>query len=298
VKVVEAGNMTAAAQRLGLAQPALGAQIKQLEDELGVKLLVRHSRGVDVTEPGRLLAERARAILADVDRTRADLRALGARHADHLVLGVNPSIVLMLGADLLHHARAEMPDVALSLVEERTPVLLDALDRGQINVSFLYNVADRPGLERWALVEEDLLLVTAPTGKRVPDTVSLAEALNHDLVIAGSRGIIRRIVEDEARRLGLKMRLAWEVHSISSTKTMIAEGEVASIMPFSLAAEEIRSGVLLARRIDRPALTRTLYVVRPKEREAFVHEDQIARFLDYIVAELLKDIGPYARSLR
>jgi hypothetical protein len=48
--------------------------------------------------------------------------------------------------------------------------------------------------------------------------VSLAEALSHDLAIAGSRGVIRRIVEDEARRLGLKMKLAWEVHSISSTR--------------------------------------------------------------------------------
>lgn len=298
MKVVEAGNMTAAAQRLGLAQPALGAQIKQLEDELGVKLLVRHSRGVEATEAGKLLTERARGILSEVDRTRAELRAMGARHADHLVLGVNPSIVLMLGADLLHRAREEMPDVALSLVEERTPVLLEALDRGQINVSFLYNVADRPGLERSAVIEEDLLLVTAPKEAPVPETVSLAEALSHDLAIAGSRGVIRRIVEDEARRLGLKVKLAWEVHSISSTRAMIEDGEAASIMPFSLAADALRSGALLGRRIDRPALTRTLYVVRPREREPFIHEDQITRFLDYIVAELLKDIGPYARSLR
>ena len=88
-----------------------------------------------------------------------------------------------------------MPDVAVSLVEERTPVLLEALDRGQINVSFLYNIADRPGLERRAVVEEDLLLVTAPTKKPVPETCSFTEALEHDLVIAGSRGVIRRIVE-------------------------------------------------------------------------------------------------------
>lgn len=298
MKVVEAGNMTAAAQRLGLAQPALGAQIRQLEDELGVKLLVRHSRGVEPTQAGRLLAERARAILSQVDRTRLELRALGSRHEDHLVLGVNPSIVLMLGADLIHRARDEMPDVAVSLVEERTPVLLEALDRGQINVSFLYNIADRPGLERRAVVEEDLLLVTAPPQKPVPETVSFTEALEHDLVIAGSRGVIRRIVETEARRLGLKMKLAFEVHSVTSMKAMIAEGETASIMPFSLAADELRSGALFGRRIDRPALTRTLYVVRPAEREPFTHEDQIAEFLDHVVAELLKDIGPYARALQ
>lgn len=298
MKVVEAGNMTAAAQRLGLAQPALGAQIRQLEEELGVKLLLRHSRGVEATAAGRLLHERARSILAEVDRTRLDLRAMGDREQDHLVLGVNPSIVLTLGADLLKRARAEMPDVLVSLVEERTPVLLEALDRGQINVAFLYNIADRPGLERRAAVEEDLLLVTAPTKEPVPATVSLAEALDHDLVIAGSRGVIRRIVEGEAKRLGLRMKLAWEVHSITSMKAMIAQGDAASIMPYSLAAEEIRSGALLARRIDRPALTRTLYVVRPQEREPFLHEDQIAGFLDHVVDALLERIGPYARSLR
>lgn len=290
--------MTAAAQRLGLAQPALGAQIRQLEEELGVKLLVRHSRGVQPTEAGRLLAERARAILAQVDRTRLDLRAMGARDQDHLVLGVNPSIVLVLGADLLHRAREEMPDVLLSLVEERTPVLLEALDRGQVNVSFLYNIGDRPGLERVAVIEEDLLLVTAPSSKPLPETVSLTEALDHDLVIAGSRGVIRRIVEGEAKRLGLRMKLAWEVHSVSSMKAMIAEGEAASIMPFSLAAEELASGELLGRRIDRPALTRTLYIVRPQEREPFAHEDQVGVFLGHVVEQLLQRIGPYARSLR
>lgn len=290
--------MTAAAQRLGLAQPALGAQIRQLEEELGVKLLLRHSRGVEPTVAGLLLHERARSILAEVDRTRLDLRAMGDHEQDHLVLGVNPSMVMTLGADLLLRARAEMPDVSASLVEERTPVLLDALDRGQINVAYLYNIADRPGLERRAVLEEDLLLVTAPLKETASGTVSLAEALDHDLVIAGARGVIRRIVETEAKRLGLRMKLAWEVHSITSMKAMIARGEAASIMPFSLAADEIRSGALLARRIDRPALTRTLYVVRPQERDSFVHEDQIAGFLDHLAETLLERIRPYARALR
>ncbi|HEY8579276.1 MAG TPA: LysR family transcriptional regulator, partial [Beijerinckiaceae bacterium] len=143
VKVVEAGNMTAAAQRLGLAQPALGAQIRQLEEELGVPLLLRHSRGVRPTEAGRLLAERARAILDEVEKARRELRALGRQERDHLTLGVTPSIVLTLGSELLTRAREEMPNVSVSLVEERTPVLLDALDRGQIDIAFLYETHDR-----------------------------------------------------------------------------------------------------------------------------------------------------------
>lgn len=289
--------MTAAAHRLGLAQPALGAQIKQLEDELGVALLLRHSRGVSPTPAGRLLHERARTILAEVERARQDLTAMGVRAQDHLVLGVNPSIVLTLGADLLLRAREEMPDVSVSLVEERTPVLLDALDRGQVNVAFLYNIEGRPGLDRRAVIEEDLLLVTAPPKEPAPPTVSLAEALEHDLAIAGSRGVIRRIVESEARRLALRMRLAWEVHSVTSMKAMIARGEAASILPYSLAAEELRAGTLVARRIDRPALTRTLYLVRPQDRAPFAHEDAVNAFLGRVVDTLLARIGPYARRL-
>jgi len=290
--------MTAAAQRLGLAQPALGAQIRLLEEELGLSLLLRHSRGVTPTQAGRLLHERARAILADVDRARIDVRALGQRDRDHLALGVPPSIVLMLGSDLMTSARADMPNVSTSLIEERTPVLLEALGRGQVNVAWLYNIEDAPGLDRRAVLEEDLLLVTAPDKAPASQSVSLAEALQFDLVIAGARGVIRRIVEQEARRLSLSLRLAFEVHSVTSMRGMIVRGEAASIMPFSLAAPELRSGQLVARRIDRPTLTRTLYVVRPQEREAFVSQPEIDAFLDRTVDDLCAGMQPYARSLR
>jgi LysR family nitrogen assimilation transcriptional regulator len=297
VKVVEAGNMTAAAQRLGLAQPALGAQIRQLEDELGVPLLVRHSRGVTPTEAGRLLQARARDILSQVDRTRRELRAIGRTERDHLVLGVTPSMVLTLGPELLTRAREEMPNVSTSLVEERTPVLLEALDRGQVNIAFLYETHDRAGLDRRAVIEEDLLLVTGPQSQPTGPNVSLAEALSHELVIAGSRGVIRRIVEGEAKRLSLKVKLAYEVHSVTPMRAIIARGEAASIMPFSLVADALRSGELLGRRIERPALTRTLYIVREADRAPFVHEEEINAFLDSTVTRLLASIGPYARSL-
>ena len=290
--------MTAAAQRLGLAQPALGAQIRLLEQELGLPLLLRHSRGVTPTQAGRLLHERARAILTDVDRARIDVRALGQRDRDHLALGVPPSIVLMLGSDLMTSARTDMPNVSTSLIEERTPVLLEALGRGQVNVAWLYNIEDAPGLDRRAVLEEDLLLVTAPDKAPASQSVSLAEALQFDLVIAGARGVIRRIVEQEARRLSLSLRLAFEVHSVTSMRGMIVRGEAASIMPFRLAAPELRSGQLVARRIDRPTLTRTLYVVRPQEREAFVSQPEIDAFLDRTVDDLCAGMQPYARLLR
>ena len=75
VEVVEAGNMTRAAEQLHVAQTALGMQIRQLEEDLGVALLVRHSRGVEPTKAGSLLHTRAVSILKEVEETRKDVRA-------------------------------------------------------------------------------------------------------------------------------------------------------------------------------------------------------------------------------
>jgi LysR family nitrogen assimilation transcriptional regulator len=290
--------MTAAAEQLKVAQPALGVQIRQLETELGVDLLVRHSRGVTPTAAGQLLRERAARILADVDATRREVSAIGGARDDHVVLGVPPSMMLLLGPNLMIDARVEMPGVHLSLVEERSVVLLDALERGQINITFAWNVAEKPEIERIALLEEDLLLVTAPGEAGGEGPVSLAEALTHDLAIAGERGVIRNIVQAEARRLSLPLRLAFEVHSISAMKALIARGGAATIMPFSLAPRELNAGELVGRRIDRPSITRTLYAVRPARGSPFTRETDIQRFLDGVLRKALVAMGPHARALR
>ena len=290
--------MTAAAEHLNVAQPALGLQIRQLESELGLDLLVRHSRGVTPTEAGKLLFERARRILADVEATQRELQAFSSPKIDHVVLGMPPSLMLLLGPDILIEARRQLPGVSLSLVEERSVVLLDAIDRGQIDVAFAWNVAERADLQRIALLEEDLLLVTSPDTIMEPGPVSLAQALDFELVIAGERGIIRNIVQGEARRLGLAMRLAYEVHSISSMKALIGRSGGATIMPYSLAPREIDSGGLVARRIERPSITRTLYMVRPLKRPGFTHEEAVLAFLDALGGKTLAAMEPYARALR
>ena len=80
-KVVETGSFTAAAEMLHVSQPALGMQIRKLEDELGTKLLHRHSRGIAPTEAGRLIAHHAEAMIAHAARARQEVRADERRRA-------------------------------------------------------------------------------------------------------------------------------------------------------------------------------------------------------------------------
>jgi LysR family nitrogen assimilation transcriptional regulator len=296
-RVIEAGNMTAAAEQLHLAQPALGAQIRQLEKELNVALILRHSRGVSPTEAGRLLYERAKKILREVEDIRAEVQSLGAGKKDSIVLGLSPSIMLLIGAEVLLEAKREMPGVFLSLSEERSNVLAEALERDQLDVILAYNIGGRPGFERQAILEEDFVFVTSPENAPNAPTVSLAEALEAELVIGGERGLIRSIVEAEAQRLSLKLRVAFEVHSINSMKSLIARGVGASVMPYSLAAEELRAGKLVGRKIDRPALTRTLYAVMPAGRHGHAPDGEMMRFVKKLEKRILAALGPFGRAL-
>ena len=78
------------------------------------------------------------------------------------MLGLSPSIMLLIGADVLLEARREMPNVFLSLSEERSFVLAEALEREQLDVILAYNIGPRPGFDRKAILEEDFVFVTAP----------------------------------------------------------------------------------------------------------------------------------------
>src|SRR5690349_14508462 len=104
-RVVEAGNISRAAEQLFVAQPALGLQIRQLEQHLGVALLERHSRGVSVTHAGKLLYERACEILRSIEDTERAVVAAGRLESERIVLGLTTGVMSVLGRDIVVAAR-------------------------------------------------------------------------------------------------------------------------------------------------------------------------------------------------
>ena len=289
--------MTSAAQALRVAQPSLGAQMRALEEELGAPLLTRHSRGVTPTRAGALLHERAQKILADVETMRADVEALASAAPDVVALGAPPTVMTLIGPQLMLDAREALLGAQFSLVEERSVFLLEALERGELTLAFVWNAPEKPSLERTPLFEEEMLLLTAPQDAPSADPVTFAQALRHDLAIAGERGMIRSLVQAEARRLALPLKLAFEVHSLRAMKALVARGGVATIAPRSLCIEELADGSLVARRIVEPCIARALWLVRPARRPALTQEARLAAFIDALVGRMAALIGPSARRL-
>jgi DNA-binding transcriptional LysR family regulator len=109
VAVAEEGNVTRAAQRLHMAQPPLSAAIRQLEDQLGVRLLDRTTRGVALTAAGELLLERGRALLREADAVAAAVRAVEQAPSGLVSVGLSPAARVGLAPALLEGWAAGAP---------------------------------------------------------------------------------------------------------------------------------------------------------------------------------------------
>ncbi|MCX4390595.1 LysR substrate-binding domain-containing protein [Micromonospora peucetia] len=190
--VARHGSITAAARELRYTQSAVSRQIAALEADLGVALFDRLPRGVALTEPGRCLLPHAEAVLDRLTTAHRDLDALRGLGGGRLRVGAFPTAMAALVPRALAAFRAAYPRVALSVVEGRTPDLLERLLAGDADVAVVSAPADRPldtgRFDLRHLLDERLLVAVARDHRLARRrTVRLAE-LADDPFIAGSAG--------------------------------------------------------------------------------------------------------------
>lgn len=260
-------------------------------------LLARHSRGVSPTKAGRLLYERACEILRQVDEAEREVIAAGRQEREGIVLGMTNGVMSLIGRDMAIRTRAELPAVNLSLIEELSAVLIDALEREQIDIALAFDVHERPGLLRVPLLEDEVLLICAPAAAPAADPVQFADIIGMPLVLPGSRDVIRRMLQETAKRLALAPNVALDVASLGTIKRMVAQGDAATIMPYGSAVDEIEAGLLAGRRIANPALRRTLYLVRSLRRAPIQNEGALIDLLGTMLDVFLQRLGPLGTRL-
>jgi LysR family nitrogen assimilation transcriptional regulator len=298
-KVVEVRNITRAAEQLHIAQPALGLKIRQLEELLGVNLLHRHSRGVDPTPAGELLYKRAYAIFNMLEQTRRDVEKFGQRVCQHLVLGLTPSLVVLIGAEAAMTARQQLDNVSISLREEPSFALVDAVEAKEIDVAMAYAVAERPGIHLTPVLHEELLLITRPDQAPAEDIVTLEQVLDRELATGGKRDAGRRTLEAAAKERGLPVEIAYEMQSIAGLREIVMRGVAATVLPYGTVAHEIANGELVARRITNPVLMQTLSIVRraPEAGAPVLDESHLDAYLQQLVNLIAEKQGALARKI-
>ena len=289
--IVEARSFTRAADRLHIAQPALGAQVRKLEDELGTALLVRHSRGVEPTEAGELLLKHAVAIIRQVERARREVTDLSGPPRGEIALGITPTATALLATPLISACRDAYPEIALKIVEGMSEEIMRRLDENSVDIGFTYNPGAVRGVSAEPLLVEDLYLVRAARADDAGTVVSLREASRQRLILPEAGFGLRETVEAAARERGLSLDICLEINSVATMRELVEGGIGATILPFAAVRSLAEAGRLSAARIARPRLSRTLYFARASDYLETNVSRAVRRVIDQVIAGIVAGSG-------
>ena len=234
--IVEEGQFTRAAQRLGIAQSSLSAQIRGLEQELGLPVLDRTTRRVTVTGAGASLLATARSVLAEIDAVTAELQRQSGLLSGRLIIGMTPTPGPVDVVGLLADFHRLHPSIELSVREDLSVNLAAALREDQIDIGILTvsEPDDTSGLEVDPLATERLVAVL-PVGHRLAGLESLTvdQLRDESFVISPPGATIRSALLRTARDAGFRPRIAFESRETNRIRALVAAGLGVGILPRS-----------------------------------------------------------------
>jgi len=240
VAVAEELNFTRAAERLGISQPPLSLQIRQLEKELGTPLFHRRGRSVELTDAGRLLLEEARVILRQVETAKNGVRRRARGETGRLVVGsAGATYFHPLIPEIIREYGRRYPDIILAPQASNTALLVARLRAGQVDVALIRPpIADVERLLIEPLVDEDTVVVL-PNGHRLSklSSVPLAALAKEIFVLyprALNPGNYDAIIA-ACRSAGFNPTLGQEAPQIVSVIPLVAAGLGVSVVPRSTA---------------------------------------------------------------
>jgi len=253
VAVAEEGQVTRAAARLSVAQPAVSAQLRRLERELGEPLFHRDQRGVRLTGAGEAFLPHARAALAAAERGRDAILSLRGLLTGSLRVGVVRPVDRRFTAALGEFHRAH-PAVAISVFEQHNEPLLAALGNGEVDVALVGTARRPPPPFHTRVIASEPLAVGVrrdhPLSHR--RTVTLAALREEPMITLTRESGLRAVLENACREAGFSPRIAVEAGELRGLAELAAEGLGVAIAPRS-AFDGADVAVV---RITRPSLQR------------------------------------------
>src|SRR5690242_2556171 len=160
VAVAEAGSLTVAAeQRLHTSQPSLSRQIRDLEDEVGARLLTRRARGIELTAAGRAFLDHARLVLSQVEAATETARRVAHPTRPCFTMGFLTGHELKWMPEALRILRDELPNIDVMISSQYSPLLADGLSKGKLDAAFLRRERGVAGLVFRLLVREPLMVI-------------------------------------------------------------------------------------------------------------------------------------------
>ena len=280
VQVVEAGSITAGAERMHLAVAAASTRIRNMEIELGASLLNRDRQGVQPTPAGRTLLHHARVILQQAERMRGELGEYADGLKGHVRLLSNTNALTEFLPEPLSAFLSSHPQVNIDLEERLSDEIVAAVADGKADIGIVAGTEDVTGLEVLPFRADRFVLVTSRAHALASvRQLAFADALDYDFVGLDRTSSLQRFLSDKADRIGRRLKLRVQLRSFDAVCRLVECNVGIGVVPETTAARSSKAMALHAIALSDEWAQRNLSICVRKLQDLPVYAQELVKYL-------------------
>ncbi|UTO00249.1 LysR family transcriptional regulator [Serratia nematodiphila] len=265
VAIARHGSFSRAGEAIGLTQSAVSHSVKELEAEVGVRLLDRTTREVVLTDAGLRLANRVERLLDELQTTLLDVRSFGVQRSGTVRVATSQTISAHLMPQCIAAGEREYPEIRIMLRDQAQQQVLHSVRNAEVDFGIVVDPVQAVDLECEAVLHEPFLLLCRDDHPFAAQQAVHWSALNGcRLVLQDYASGSRPLIDSALRQQGVEAQVVQEIGHPATLFPMVAEGIGISIFP-ALALRLPEGGRLRVRRLV-PEINRALMLVRRKNR--------------------------------
>ncbi len=266
LEVAKSANFSRAGKKLFLSQPAVSAQIRQLEMEYGAKLLDRFGKKVRLTSAGDALLEYAEKLLA---LRNESLRAVADRAntpRGTLLIGANEATCLYVLPEVFAEYHRLYSDVQINIYRNFSNKVLEKVEDGSVDVGIVTLPIKSPSLRTHSIFRDRLLLMVSPLSPLAKKKVVTTSEIVEQPLIFPKTGFTRQMLDKLFRPYRSQLHITMELASVGMIKAFVAANLGVSLVSESFARDEARAGEVKLIPIADVDLWRELGLVYRRDR--------------------------------
>lgn len=268
VSIVEKGTFSAAARAVGVSQPAVSLQIQALEEYLGVDLLDRRTKKVQLTEAGKLFYPTALQIVSQIDNAQHQLEELGESVKGRLSVGGSTIPGEYVLPKILGRFKKEYPEVSITLKIGDTNEITEMIISGELQIGL---IGAKPGVAQLSARPflNDELVFIVPAGHELAQkrTVTLNDLTQAEFILRERGSGTRQTIENHLAQQGItfdNLNVVMELGSSEAVVNAVSSGLGVAITSKWAAERSLKLGEIVTVRIPGPPMVRDLYLIVSK----------------------------------
>lgn len=266
LEVAKLGSFSRAGQKVFRSQSAVSAQIRQLEQEYGDRLLDRSGKDVTLTPAGRVLLAYAERLIQLRDESKLAVADHGGAPRGTLVVGANEATCLYVLPDVFAKYCSLYPEVQLSIYRNFSYKIVEKLENGSIDVGIVTLPVKSPKLKTTPIFRDQLMWMVGPQNPLAKhEMVSLGEIAKQPILLPKT-GYTRRLMDKLLRPYESSLQVRMELPSVGMIKSFVAAGLGVSLISASFARDQVLAGRVKLIPLKEKVLWRELGLAYRRDR--------------------------------